>query len=192
MVDFRTLMRKAKDATISDREVDAVAEVLRSREQSDQLYRQVYILGRSFARRYENLIADYLVYPDEPEVSAIALSVLCAHWKLGRKYRGYLLAGMSGLSWDVDDDIRVHALSSAGAYLRENSDREVLAELVGIAETDGVRLIRAFAWEAVARALGDSHDETRTHRDPEKNAEWVATLRQRVASRLGAEPAWDE
>lgn len=180
-------MRKAKDETITDREVDEVAASLLAGNQPDQVYKQVYILGRSFARRHENLLADHLVYPANPEVSATALGMLCAQWKLGRKYRVYILAGLSGLDWDTDGDVRTRAISAAGEYLRDNGDHEVLTDLIAVAESNGA-LESRFAWESIARALGDSYNEAIPRRDPNENAQWIASLRTRAADRLRIEP----
>jgi hypothetical protein len=82
--------------------------------------------------REEDLIAAHLVHPRDPVVSALALGTLVSQWTLGREHRAHLLAPLEGgLAWDTDDDVFIRAVSAAGEYLRDNTDRDIPALLLG-------------------------------------------------------------
>lgn len=119
-------------------------------------YRCLYIIVRSEAREYEDLVAEFLDFDEDPQVAALALSGLCTHWQLGVRYRDYIQRYLRGVSWDIFDEVRMAAISASGEYLRSRRDCSMLRNLLANTEAGDSDIAR-FAVEAVARALGEPH-----------------------------------
>jgi hypothetical protein len=53
------------------------------------LYRLLYDVARAGGPAYESLIARYLIQPEPPEVSALAVQVLTGNGRVGAKYQSW-------------------------------------------------------------------------------------------------------
>lgn len=87
----RQLIARAKDGTIPPQEVKQIAQAVTECRAGRELYQRLYAVARAGGPAYEPLIAAYLIYPEDPEVSALAVQVLTAHWRVGAKYRKQIL-----------------------------------------------------------------------------------------------------
>lgn len=58
------------------------------------LYPLFYGVARACGPAYESLVAGYLIHPEDPEVSALAVQVLTGHWRVGAKYRKQMDRGL--------------------------------------------------------------------------------------------------
>lgn len=159
----RQLIARAKDGTIPPQEVKQIAQAVPECRAGRELYRRLYAVARAGGSAYEPLIATYLIYPEDPEVSALAVQVLTAHWRVGMKYREQILELLGSPEWDTDDDAFMAAISGAGAILHDGFDAELLRALLKLAEEGRGEynddLMQGFAVEAIARGLGAGHAE---------------------------------
>ncbi|MFF1680311.1 hypothetical protein [Streptomyces sp. NPDC058256] len=88
---LRQLIARAKDATIPQREVKEIARTISAGRAGGDLYPLLYAVARAGGPPYESLVADYLIHPEDLEVSALAVQVLTGHWRMGAKYRKQIL-----------------------------------------------------------------------------------------------------
>lgn len=177
------LMMRAKEGLVSSDEFALVASVLRAGGRNVDVYRLAYVLGRSGAKEYENLLADFLEYRDNPNVAGLVTSILCVQWGLAGKYRDHLAAALAGYEWDDFNEVKLAALGAAGEYLRSACNCEILRALVKISESAQSNM-RNFALEAMSRALGDDHLVATYPRDQVRAEAWTASVRERIATRL--------
>jgi hypothetical protein len=135
---------------------DELAEVARRLEgkEGDQ-YDWLLILGRAEATRYRALVERFLESPDDPMLARLALQVLCRYWDLGASYKDVLMRFARGVPWDEDDDVRLMAIDCLGEVLRVGPDRQPLAYLFQLFESEEERqIVRETAYSAMARAMG--------------------------------------
>lgn len=160
----RQLTSRAKGGAIPPQEVAEIAQAVSEDRAGRNLYRLLYAVSRAGGPIYEPLIAGYLIHPEEPEVSALAVQVLTGHWRVGTKYREQILELLGSPEWDEADDAFIAAVSGAGEILRDGFDADLLRALLKLAEEGrdeyNDELIKGFALEAIARALGATHAET--------------------------------
>ncbi|MFF3940382.1 hypothetical protein [Streptomyces phaeofaciens] len=160
----RQLVARAKDGTISQREVKEIAKAMSEGQAGRNLYRPLYAVARAGGPSYESLVADYVIYPEDPEVSALAVHVLARQWGVGAKYRKQILELMGSPEWDLDDDAFMAAVMGAGDILHDGFDAELLHALLKLAEEGRGKynddLMQRIAIEAIARALGASLAES--------------------------------
>ena len=179
------LVYRAKVGEVTAEELLLVSAALTDHPERDA-YKLLYVLGRAGARDQERLVAQFLDAPTDPQVAALALSILCTHWGLGDRYRASLLAFLRGRDWDVLGEARDAAVTAAGEYLRGTVDCEVLEALLAVAENDDDDLGARFAAEALARALGEGHASALPPAG-ESVERWTAVVRSRARTRLNAE-----
>jgi hypothetical protein len=121
--------------------------------QNEDLYVLVQILGRAGSPKYREAVEPYLHDVGNPQLSALAVKVLCWSWGLARDYRGELLSFLRGVDWDVEDYVRLEAISAVGEYLRENSDNELLQIVYNTFSDQRERpLIRGAAYRSLCRS----------------------------------------
>lgn len=155
------ILERAKDGTISAAEIKEAAEVLRLRGSSGRdPYTLIHILGASGAVRYKELVAGYLNEKDDPMLARIALQVLCSHWNMTAQYRDEVAAFIRGVEWDIDEVVRLAAVSIAGEWLRSSRDKTLLALLFDVfATVTNSSIVRQEAYFALARAYGKNWNE---------------------------------
>ncbi|MCX4430328.1 hypothetical protein OG834_04725 [Streptomyces mirabilis] len=68
-----------------------IAQAVTECQAGRELYQRLYAVARAGGPAYEPLIATYLIYPQDPAVSALAVQVLTAHWRVGAKYTKQIL-----------------------------------------------------------------------------------------------------
>jgi hypothetical protein len=184
----RQLISRAKDGTIPPREVKQIAQAVTEGRPGRELYQRLYAVARAGGPAYEPLIATYLIYPEDPEVSALAVQVLTAHWRVGAKYRKQIIELLGSPEWDLDDDAFIAAVSGAGAILHDGFDAELLRALLRLAEEGRGEYdddhMRRIAVEAIARALGASHAELTRLPEGVTRAEWSQGLLRAARARL--------
>ena len=175
MRSFDELAHEAKWGEISKDEITYVAQRLKNfkpGEDSDVLLATlIYILGFSWASEYRDLVEPFLCYRKYDWVCCRALKALCTCWGLTENYLEIIKMYIRGADWDESDDIRIIAMSIAGAFLREKFDRELLQLLVdifeGLGEIEGIHetceeardLLKGCAYEVLSRAVGEDWDD---------------------------------
>lgn len=169
---FDELAHEAKWGEISKDEIRYVAQTLKGfkpGEDSDDnlLGTLIYILGFAGASEYRYLIEPYINYRKNDWVCCQALKALCTCWGFTEDYLEAIKMYIRGADWDVSDDIRIVALSIAGAYLREKFNRELMQLLVdmfeGLGEIEGIHerddykreFLKGCAYEVLSRAVGE-------------------------------------
>ncbi|MER6617848.1 hypothetical protein [Streptomyces xantholiticus] len=188
---LRQLIARAKDGTIPQREVKGIAQTISEGRAGRDLYRLLYAVARAGGPEYESLVAGYLIHAEDPEVSALAVQVLTAHWRVGAKYQAQILELLGSPEWDLDDDAFMAAVSGAGEILHGTFDTELLRTLLKLAEEGRGEydddLMKRLAVEAIARALGASHESMRP---PEgvTRSEWSQGLLRAARDRLHEAP----
>ncbi|MCT7351203.1 hypothetical protein N4P33_03335 [Streptomyces sp. 15-116A] len=172
----RQLTARAKDGTIPPREVVELARTISEGRAGRDLYHLLYAVARAGGPAYEPLIANYLIYPEDPDVSALAVQVLTGHWRVGAKYREQILELLDSPEWDESDEAFMAAVSGAGEVLHDGFDAELLRTLLRLAEEGRGEydddLMRRFAVEAIARALGASYAQSLRPPEGVTRSEW--------------------
>ncbi len=157
------LLEEAKWGKLTPEELAYVVQKIQSSKPGDDedLYTWIHILGRSGNRQYRKLVEGFLYYPSNPIISRIALNTLCNYWSFARDYLKELKTFIKGVDWDEDQDVRDIAVSCAGAFLKEEEEKELLKLIIDIVE----KFINAeedsndsITWEnaytALSRAMG--------------------------------------
>lgn len=191
---MRQLIARAKDGTIPPQEVKQIAQAVTECRADRELYQRLYTVVRVGGPAYEPLIATYLIYPEDPEVSALAVQVLTAHWRVGAKYRKQILELLGSPQWNTNNDAFMAAVSGVGAILRDGFDVELLRALLKLAEEGRGEynddLMQGLAVEAIARALGASHAELTRLPEGVTRAEWPQGVLRAARNRL--HEAWHQ
>ncbi|GAA1649771.1 hypothetical protein [Actinoplanes couchii] len=182
------VVHRSKEGTVSKAELARVAEALKAPEGGD-LYRLLYILLRTGAKEYEDLLASYIDYSADSQSAALVLGSLCTQWGRFDRYRDRVVEALAGVPWDFMDDLKRSAISATGEYLMVSSDRSLLERLVGHAESYRDDLIGKFAVEALARALGEPASVAVFPRDETEGALWANKIIDRAKKRLTRERA---
>ncbi len=157
---YQTLLRHAKEGTISEKEIAAAAEELQKVSPEARRYTLLYIIGRSYAKSYRKLVESYLEYPEDPELSALALQILCGFWGDTPHYLDQVLRFIYGVDWDTSNECRLMAISVVGEYLRDREEKRFLKELIRIYEDEREdHHLREAAYLALARAMGRTYQE---------------------------------
>lgn len=173
---LRQLTARAKEGAVRPEEVNEIARTISAGLAGRDLYRLLYAVARAGGPAYESLVAGYLVHPEDPEVSALAVQVLTGHWRVGAKYRKQILELLGSPEWDQSDDAFMAAVAGAGETLHDGFDAELLRALLKIAQEGRGEynddLMQRLAVEAIARALGASHAESMRPPEGVKRVEW--------------------
>jgi len=141
-------------AAVSDDEYLAVTQSLRDRSDDHDPYTLLLILGLGFRFDQRRLVEEFLDDPADSMLTALALEILCEWWGDTAHYLGIARKFAQGVQWDEEDDVRVQAISVLGRYCATTFDRGALGDLLALAESHERDLIREFAIEALAVALG--------------------------------------
>jgi hypothetical protein len=117
-------------------------------------------------------VEKYRYYEKDNLVCKHALKTLCDCWWPTVEDLEALKFYLKGAEWDYSNDVRIVAMSITGEYLRlDGFDPELLALLLEIFENLGESfiieefadyarsLLKASAYEAIARAMGKEYDE---------------------------------
>ena len=180
------LVDRAKQGLVRRQELAEVAASLRATEDEEQAYGLLYVLGRSSATEYEELVAGFLRSGDA-ELTKLALQTLCTFWGLTESYVDDVRTFLDGVEWDPLGDVRQIAISAAGDYLRTHTDTGMFARLLELAYPDNTDEVeRRIALEALATALGDPVAET-LKAGGDDRAGWSARVLSRAEDRLAAE-----
>ena len=154
------LLEEAKWGQLTDEEltyvVNRIKEKRKKKDRSPDrdLYTLLYILGKSGAVEYRDLVESFLHYPSWPWISSMALRTLVSYWDLMEDYLREIKLFVKGVDWD-DDHVRIVAVSAAGRYLTGYQDKELLKLLIDIfVNTNEPDYIRQGAYEALADAVG--------------------------------------
>lgn len=128
------------------------------------------ILGLvGYPEQLQDIVEKFLYYPKNPFISRLALIALCYDWNL--MYLSEIKSFIKGVDWDVDDEARKEAMSIAGLYLSDNSDRDLLQLLLNIfdhfGETDEFLIhshyrndnLKATAYHSLCTAMQKDDDE---------------------------------
>lgn len=149
------LVERAKEGSLSAKDVDAVAARLKASPVDDETYSLLYVISRTRATRHRDVVESFLDHSADPMLARLAVQTLCTFWGEAARYLGVLNRYIAGVEWDGCDDVRDVALSAAGEYLRENRDCELFRTVhlacLGAAAGDVTELA---AFGALARALG--------------------------------------
>ncbi|MFJ8489004.1 hypothetical protein ACIRBZ_11645 [Streptomyces sp. NPDC094038] len=184
----RQLMTRAKDGTVPQGEVKDIARTISDGRAGRDLYRLLYAVARAGGPVYESLVAGYLIHPEVPEVSALAVQVLTGHWRVGANYRKEIIELLGSPEWDLSDDAFMAAVSGAGEVLRDAFDAELLRALLKLAEEGRGEydddLMQRLAVEAIARALGGGHAESLGPPEGVTRAQWSQSLLRAARDRL--------
>ena len=95
----------------------------------------LYVLARSGARSYEDLVASFVECREDPMVARLALQTLCTFWGLTGRYRDTVARFLKGVEWDYLGDVRQVAITAAGEFLAENQDCDFLDQLLRLSDS---------------------------------------------------------
>jgi hypothetical protein len=190
-LDLDDLVRRAKEGTVTRKEIDWVGAILSAGRGGDDTYRLLYVIGESGALSYEQLVASFLEYRKNPFVARLALEILCNFWHLTDRYVDQVERFLKRVEWDHQGDVRQIAITSAGEFLRARRHCELLKGLLALGSPRNEdALERRIAVEAIARALGEPLGETINADKGDTPWEtWAQNITTRGAARLAEECA---
>src|SRR5258708_8220339 len=90
ILNLSELFDRAYWGKVGDAELSEVVRMITSGETED-LYILIQILGRAGSPRYRKIVEPYLHDVGDPQLSALAVQVLCWSWGLAREYRSELV-----------------------------------------------------------------------------------------------------
>src|SRR5271165_3201941 len=94
------LIRRSKEGAVPALELRKVAGILAAGPGGNDTYQLLYVLVRSGAREYEDLVAGLLGYQDDPMVARLALQALRTVWGLAGRYDDTLARFLQGVDRD--------------------------------------------------------------------------------------------
>lgn len=148
---------KAERSVISDAEIKEVIYRLESLVDKPNLEYLLTILGASKRFEYRKTLEKFLIYPDDPKISAIALEMLIEEWGMAKHYATYIKEMMRGAEWDENQYVRRKAILYGSYYFQEIVDKEILRILLDIIENKEEDLqIGGEAYEGILYCLGYS------------------------------------
>jgi hypothetical protein len=158
---WKELLEKAKSGDLCKHELDQVVASIKDPATKADPYTLLHIIGRAMDTSHEDLVVSYLECPEDPMLSRLALQILCDYWGLMSKYISYVRKFLSGVEWDVEDDVRQIAASIAGEFVRTTTwDRDLFRALLDIATNeDDLPEMRVTAIVSLSRALGYGWDD---------------------------------
>jgi hypothetical protein len=147
---LQSYLNRLVDGKLSPDELDEVAADL---SDPDDLYMRIAILSRSFDPRFIPVFETFATYADDFDVAAKALRALIDfHGRL--EYVPLLKKYIEGVSWDLDEDLKLHAVHIAREYLKEHEDPSVVALLIKQFEGAQDSVVREAAHEALMSVAG--------------------------------------
>lgn len=159
-MDSQDLVKRATQGALTQEELAEIATILEQSAPEMDLYPLLLAIGRSNAVRYRKLVETFLHCESEPMLASLALQILCDFWGDTERYIENIKQYVRGVPWDEEQDVRQIAVSTAGEYLRQHDDRELLEQLLTVFEnTEEEQLIRENAYCALARAAGKDWSE---------------------------------
>lgn len=153
--DVGRLLDRSKEGSITPAEVESVVAAIESSDGKDRLYSLIHIIARSRPQGAQAMLLRHLEYREDPQVAALVLTTLGVQWGRFDQVRGFTVAALDGLDWDVFSDIQDAALGVAGEALRARFDCELLQRLLVLA-MDSDKWTADHRYRALARALGAS------------------------------------
>jgi hypothetical protein len=157
---MKELIAKATEGTLLPAELEHVVQELRNNP-SDP-YRALLIVGRAGAVQYRDIVESYLDSSHDPMLARLALLIICDYWNLTSQYKDVLERFVRGAEWDVDNDVRLVAISACGRLLAVQSDDRLLKLLLRIfrdCSESKPQILRETAYKALAVASGKSDSE---------------------------------
>lgn len=109
-------------------EIDWVARQLidGSIHTGDGIEDALYILGRSSAKRYRDLVEKYLQYKQDPYIAGQAVWVLTHHWEDYGRYLDYAHEAVSGFPWDSTNEVRRKVVATYSEYLTSSPEPNLI------------------------------------------------------------------
>lgn len=161
MTDTEELLDRAKAGLgIEPSEINQLVAALRSKTTVDDPYVAIQILGLSAGPELAWVVEPYLNSADDPMLARIALRVLCDDWGLGARYLHELMRFVDGVSWDVDEEVRTIAISTAGELLREIKGPDLGRRLLKLTrDPNELKETREWTLRALGRAVGIPHSD---------------------------------
>jgi len=188
-INYNDLLERAKWGSLSDAEIDHVANEIQKPMFEANAYTLLHILGKSQATRYRHLVEQYLENDSDPMLAKLALQILCTTWGESSHYLEQITRFVQGVAWDEDDDCQLAAVSIAGEYLRTKHDPVLLYLLLELFEREMEdHLLREAAYGALARAMGREYSEIPSAaKEFDLKADIDTSIIERAKSRLSQE-----
>lgn len=171
MVSVDDLVRRSKEGTVRPDELAEVAAILAADAGGESTYSLLYVLARSSATRYEDLVVSFLNYRKDTMVARLALQTLTSFWGYADRYTAELERFLDGVAWDAMGEVRQIAISASGRYLAIAEHCGLFGRLIAMAEREPVtatggdddeddavydsEVERRVVLEALADALGE-------------------------------------
>ena len=152
-----SLLARARSGTLSEVDIASVVDALTTRAAEVDVYTLLMVVELSERIELASLVASFVEYPRDSQVSALAVQILLPEWELYDQYAHLLPALIAGRGWDDYNDVRDSALSAAGEAIRRSPTKHhrLMAELIGtVTDLRLDDLTRQQAYFALLRALG--------------------------------------
>ena len=157
--EYEELLARIEKSVLSSQELAMVATELQKDEPEAFRHTLLLILYNAQAKKYRELVEQYLRDEEDNLLASLALETLCG-WGYTEQYRDEVLQSMGGAPWDAEGNVRIKAISIAGNYLRSHTQSEFLSELLRIFDdADEAKRWRQWAYCALARAMGRNYNE---------------------------------
>lgn len=129
-MNMRELIDKATHGLLSPSELQDVVRCLEAN--TCNAYQALLVIGRADAVQYRELVEKYLNASYDPMLARLALMILCRYWKLTSEYRDTFEGFVCGVPWDVEEGVRLLAVSISGDFLVHHNDNKMLEHIIRI------------------------------------------------------------
>jgi hypothetical protein len=116
-VNLSEPLKRAYSGQATDAELSEVVRMIASGQDED-LHTLIRILGRAGSPKYRKIVEPFLRDVGDPQLSALAVQVLCWSWGLASQYRSELVCFSNGVDSDAEGYVRLQTISTVGEYLR--------------------------------------------------------------------------
>ncbi|HET9240598.1 MAG TPA: hypothetical protein VFO10_25260 [Oligoflexus sp.] len=151
-------LTKATNGKLSPKEMKDLVNAIRSEE--GDTYTLLLALGRAWGVQNKDLVEKYLVCPENPMLSRLAIQILCKYWDLGQNFLAHIQEAANGFEWDDEDDVRLMAISCLGYIYTQNKQTELLRQLYDIWNDEAQdKMARESSYLAMGLAIGYGYDQ---------------------------------
>ena len=154
-MNTKKLIEKATKGTITKAEIKKVYDALVG--QTGDEYDLLFVLGKSEAIEYKEVVERYLKTTHDPMLVKLSLQVLCRYWGLADEYQYELEKFIAWEDWDKEEDVRLMAIGCVAQLYKEKGNLKLLKHVYDIFNDESEdEITREAAYETLALVSGVS------------------------------------
>lgn len=119
----------------------------------------IYTLGRARNIEDRDIIVEFLNYSGEVDVPSRALRTLCFWIDSWQPYSSYIIRGIMGEAWDIEDSHKLSCVGIAGDVLGDEYNQDLVDAIIKEFMKVGDKILKDVCYSALERADGLSARE---------------------------------